>query len=54
MAWYFEPADLKSRAIGMVRIMVETATQLGKMFHDMAFELLNESNIQQLLHDTFT
>ncbi len=40
----------------MVRIMIESdlsATQLGKMMHDMAFELSNETNIQQLLQDTF-
>ena len=30
-----------------------SATQLGKMMRDMAFELSNESHIQQLLHDTF-
>lgn len=56
MSWYVEPDDLKRRAIGMIRIMIESdlsATQLGKMLHDMAFDLANESSIQQLLQDTF-
>ena len=56
MSWYVEPDDLKRRALGMVRIMIESdlsATQLGKMMHDMAYELANESNIRRLLQDTF-
>ncbi len=56
MSWYVEPDDLKRRAVGMIRIMIESdlaATQIGMMIHGMAFELANEKDIQTLLSDTF-
>ena len=56
MNWHIEPDDLKRRALGLVRIMVESdlsATQVGKIMHDMAYSLSEEHRIRQLLEDTF-
>ena len=56
MSWQVEPDDLKSRALGLVRIMIESdlsATQVGKIMHDMAYNLSEEHRIRQLLEDTF-
>ena len=56
MSWYVEPDDLKRRAVGVIRIMIESdlaATQIGMMIHEMAFELANEKDIQILSSDAF-
>ena len=56
MSWHVEPDDLKRRALGLVRIMIESdlsATQVGKIMHDMAYNLSEEHRIRQLLEDTF-
>ena len=56
MSWHVEPDDLKRRALGLVRIMIESdlsATQVGKIMHDMAYNLSEEHRTRQLLEDTF-
>ena len=56
MSWHVDPDDLKRRALGLVRIVIESdlsATQVGKIMHDMAYNLSDEHLIRQLLEDTF-
>ena len=56
MNWHADADDLKRKALGLVRIMLESdfsATRVGKMMHDMAYNLSDEHLIRQLLEDTF-
>ena len=56
MSWHTDPDDLQRRALNLVRIMVESdlsATQLGKMMHNLSYSLADELKIQQLISDTF-
>ena len=56
MNWHTDPDDLKRRALNLVRIMVESdlsATQLGKMMHNLSYSLADELKIQQLVSDRF-
>ena len=56
MSWHIEPDGLKRSALCLVRIMIESdlsATQVGKIMHDMAYNLSEEHRIRQLLEDTF-
>ena len=56
MSWKSDPDDLKRKALGLVRIMLESdfsATRVGKMMHELAYNLSDEHLIQQLLDDTF-
>ena len=55
MSWHVDPDDLQRRALNLVRIMLESdlsATQLGKLMHNMSYSLADEGKLQQLISDT--
>ena len=57
MQWHPDSDDLRWRAVGMIRIMIESdlpATQLGLTIHDMAHDLSSEVEIRQTLSDLFS
>ena len=57
MQWPQDGDDLRLRAVGMIRMMIESdlsATQLGLTIHEMAHDLSNEDAIRQVLHDVFS
>ena len=56
MNWHTDPDDLKRKALGLDRIMVGSdlsANRVGKMMHDLAYNLSDENLIRQMLEDTF-
>ena len=57
MQWHPDSDDLRWRAVGMIRIMIESdlpATQLGLTIHDMAHDLSSEVEIRRTLSDPFS
>ena len=57
MEWSPQEDDLRRRALGMIRIIIESnleATRLGLLLHTMAHDLREETKIQQVLNDTFS
>ena len=57
MQWPKDGDDLRLRAVGMIRIMIESdlsATQLGLTIHEMAHDLSDEDSIRQVLQDVFS
>ena len=57
MQWPRDSDDLRLRAMGMIRIMLESdlsATQLGLTIHEMASGLSSEDSIRQVLADVFS
>ena len=56
MSWHVDADDLQRRAMNLIRIMLESdlsATQIGKLMHNMSHDLADEPKIQQLISDTF-
>ena len=56
MSWHVDSDDLQRRAVNLVRVMLASdlsATQLGKLMHNMSYSLADEGKLQQLISDTF-
>ena len=57
MKWHSDSDDLRWRAVGMIRVLVESelsATQFVLTIHEMAHDYSSEVELRQILSDIFS